>query len=179
MNRRSFRPTALAPLEERIALSHAGVAAHVSAHAMNVNATAHGTMTTTSPPKGMVGGSQNATLSGNSTIPKLGAVHLTGKLSDNASLAPPYSNTKGSITLTLNSRKATGSMTVSVNGPPTNLAAKAGTEQLSFTVTSASGAFASFLGDKGTATLSFHLKAKPHSNVSTGPFTLATSINVG
>lgn len=179
MNRRSFRPTALAPLEERITLSQAGVAAHVAAHAMTVTLTAHGTMTTTSPPKGQVGGSQEANLSGTSTVPKLGAVRLSGHLSSNGSLPPPSSDTHGTITLTLTSRKTPGSLTVSVSGKPTNLAAKAGTENLTFTVTGATGALSSYMGATGTAVLSFHMKAKPHSNVSSGPFTLTTSIHVG
>src|SRR5262245_34279385 len=135
MNRRSFRPTALAPLEERITLSHAAVAPHVAAHAMTVNATAHGTMTTTSPAQ--AGGSQNANLTGNSTLPKVGAVRLTGHLTSNGSLPPQSAKTTGTITLTLTSKKTPGSMTVAVTGPATNLAAKAGTEHLTFTVQSA------------------------------------------
>jgi hypothetical protein len=181
MKRRSFKPTALAPLEERITLSHAAVAPHVVAHAMTINATAHGTMTTTSPPKGQVGGSQKASLTGTSTLPRVGAVHLTGQLTSNGSLPPQFAKTTGTITLTLTSKKTPGSMTVSVTGPATNLAAKSGTEHLTFTVKSATGALSAYVGQHGTATLTFHTmpKPKPHANISTGPFTLTTSINVG
>lgn len=162
-------------MEERIALSHVGTLAQITPH-LQVSGTARGTAVVTSPPKGSVGGATTANLTGNAQLPQVGGVKLTGHLSSNPSLPPQFSGIQGTVTITANSRKAHGSVTLAVKGPAANLASS--TTPITFTVQSATGSFSSYIGQKGTGLLAIHTRARPHSNTSTGPFTLSLSIKI-
>lgn len=179
--RTSFRPSALdlGPLEERVVLSHAGVTAEIAAHAVNLTTTFRGRIVTTSPPAGEAGGSQIANLSGNSRIPKVGPARLNGSLTSNGSLPPPFSSTSGDITLTSGSRKAAGTVVLSLVGPPTDLASRTRTStNLTFVVKSATGVFAQYVGDEGSAVLTLQTRPRPRSTTSVGNFGLMLSIRV-
>lgn len=182
MNKRtSFRPTALdlGPLEERVVLSHVGVSAEVAAHAVTLAATFRGRIVTTNPPAGEAGASQTANLSGNARIPRLGPARLNGHLASNGSLPPPFSSTSGEVTLTSGSRKAAGTVVLSLVGPPTDLASKTRTStNFTFVVKSATGIFSQYVGDEGSAVLTLQTRPRPRSTTSVGNFGLTLSIVV-
>lgn len=172
--RKIFRFSDSWTLEDRIALSQAGVAAEI-ATAARLDATFHGKFTTR-PPVGL-GGPETATLNGTARVHHgRGVLHLRGFLKSNGSLAPPYSNMSGELVLT-GANPLHGALVLEVTGPPTNLAPpESTTTNLSYTVLSAWENFARLHIRPGTADLTLHTRlvppGTPNGGVTHGTFTL-------
>lgn len=175
MTRRNvFRPDALGLLEDRVALSHAGVA-EMAPHAQPVNAIFRGRVRTTSA--GEAGSAQEAILVGG-TIRRDGVYRIVGDLNDNGSLAPPFSDLKGTITLISVSRRFPGMAVTATEGPATDLAPRTRTSTpTTSTVTKATGVFADFLGQHGTGILTLRTRPTRDPHVSVGRFILTAHIS--
>jgi len=164
----SFRPTALSPLEDRLALSHFGIApaalihhiprsvAPVTGHVLVLNGTISGTFVTTlnplflgtpSPVSNPVAGT-TTTFRGSGTITGLGQVEVTGSLVTTATALGPRMTVE---TFTLTS--AQGSVTLQLKnflGSPTPA-------ETSFSIINATGGFQ---GDTGTGTADLQMITK-------------------
>lgn len=175
MRRRNrFRPSALGQLEDRITLSHASVA-EMTPQAQLVNAVFRGRALTTS--SGAAGSTQDTTLSGGA-VRRDGVYRVVGALSENGSLAPPFSGLNGTITLISVSRRFPGVAIEEVEGPVAKLAPSTRTSTpIRFQVTRATGVFAQFLGADGTGILTLQTRPRRGSNVSFGRFTLTVTVN--
>lgn len=141
-------------LEDRVVLSGVGAAAEVAGAAVqpqNLRATFRGRYLTTLPSG--LGGGESAQLNGAATIAQAGRIRLSGTLSSNGSLPPPFSGTQGTLTV-VGSRRLPGSATLAVTGPTSDLSPNARTfTRLTFTVTSASGKFSPLLHQDGEVDL--------------------------
>lgn len=175
MKRRiAFRPSALGQLEDRIALSHAGVA-EIAPHAQAVSASFRGRVRTDTPSD--AGSQQTATLTGMAQIRKFGVLRISGTLGSNGALPPPFSNTSGSLTLTSGSRRAPGTAVLEVTGPAANLAPRTRSAiNLTFSVSSATGIFSQYVGAEGTGVLTLQTRPRRGTTLSLGNFTLSASI---
>src|SRR4051794_27522504 len=170
--KRSFRPSEQWNLEDRIALSTASVAAEVlSASAAVIPTTGlkanfSGRYTTLASTG--IGGGEKALLSGSANIAKVGRLTIAGDLSSNPALAPPSSNTKGTLIVTSKTRP--GTVVLALSGAPSDLSPQARTTTvLSFTVKSATGQLAPLSGIHGTAILTL---APKHGGIPHGQFKL-------
>jgi hypothetical protein len=181
---RSFRPTALSPLEDRLVLSQVGIAppalvhhvhhfaASVPAHVLALNGTLSGTFVTTLNPVSSQAAGTTTTFQGSGTIIGLGQVKVTGLLETLASTSGQRSTVE-SFTFTTTK----GSITIRV----TNSAPKPGTPNTvvsSFSIVKATGAFQGAT-DAGTADLQLISKAIKVSppTVAQGVFTLTLHSN--
>jgi hypothetical protein len=156
---RSFCPTALSPLEDRVALSHAGIAPaalvqsipqfspSVQGHALALNGTISGTFVTTRIP-GPVSNPAAGTMTtfqGSGTITGLGKVEVTGSVvTSGGALGAPSSVETFTLTTTQ------GSVTLELKTSPNSAAT-------STTVFSIVGATGAFQGDTGTGTAELQL----------------------
>jgi hypothetical protein len=181
---RSFRPTALSPLEDRLALSHRGmalpalvhhvhhVAASVPVHVLALNGTASGSFVTTLNPVSSQAAGTTTTFQGTGMIIGLGQVKVTGLLETLTSTSGQRSTVE-SFTFTTTQ----GSITIQL----TNSAPKPGTPntvQASFSIVNATGAFQGAT-DAGTADLQLISEAISDSppTVAQGVFTLTLHSN--
>jgi hypothetical protein len=152
LKRRAFRPSALSQLEDRVVLSHIGLARpalvhHIqpimpaaTAQVLSLNGSISGTFVTT---RSLVGGAVSGTTTtfqGSGTISGLGAVQVSGSLSTVLSVAGQKSSVE---TFTLTTSKGSVTIELSKSAPAPG---KPGTVESSFAIVNATGAFA---GDKG------------------------------
>lgn len=169
-----FRPSETWVLEDRIALSSGGGSAAlvspISLHGLR--ATFHGQFLTSLPTE--PGASEQAGLSGQSSLPRIGTIRTAGSLTSNGSLAPGFSKTTGA--LTFQGRQAGGSMTIRLNGPATDLApSQPTTTTFSYQVVGATGGFSPLAGGHGIAQLTLRTRPAHHrfpTPVAHGHFTL-------
>jgi hypothetical protein len=145
-----FTPSESWVLEDRVVLSHAG-SAGIVAMASNpppLRASIHGALTTVVP--GSLGGAQAATIVGSTTVAGVGTVSLAGRLSENGSLPPQFARTAGVVVV----NSPVGLAVIVLSGPAGSLApTKLTTERLTFTVATATGALAPYIGARGIANL--------------------------
>jgi hypothetical protein len=181
---RSFRPTALSPLEDRVVPSHVGVASAalvqpvnqlatpVSQHVLALNGTVKGTFVTTITPGANGTAGTTTTFNGSGTITGLGQVSVTGSQVTLFS-ATGLVSTVDTFTLT----PATGSVTIQFtraasipSTPPSTVS--------SFSIVKATGAFQGDIGI-GTASLQTITELVPvvPPTVAKGVFTLTHSSN--
>ena len=160
---RSFRPTTLSPLDDRLALSQVGLAPAAllhqvrqsvvpeAGHELALNGTISGTFVTTPSPVSNAVAGFTTTFVGSGPITDLGQVEVTGTLETPASASGPRSRVE-----TFNLTTAQGSVTLRVN----DFAGSPATAQPSFSIVKATGVFA---GDTGTgaADLQFIREAIP------------------
>lgn len=172
--RNAFRPGALGQLENRVTLSHAGVA-EIAPHAQLVNALFRGRARTTSG--GEAGSARETTLVGG-TIRRDGVYRVVGALSDNGSLAPPFSGLTGTITLISVSRRFPGIAIEEIEGPVAKQVPSTRTSTpIMFKVIRTTGVFSDFLGAEGTGVLTLQTRPRRGTNVSLGRFTLSVTVN--
>jgi hypothetical protein len=176
---RSFRPTAVCPLEDRVVLSHVGIAptalvhpihhsaAPMSAHVLALNGTLSGTFVTTLNSARNLAAGTTTTFQGSGTIAGLGRVNVTGSLVKLVSPSGQLSTVE-SFTLTNSQGSVTIQLTKSAPIPSTPA-----TTQSSFSIIKATGAFQ---GDIGTGTAKLQtiteLIPVPPPTVARGVFTL-------
>jgi hypothetical protein len=181
---RSFHPTALSPLEDRVVLSSAGVAPTalvstlppvsppVSSNLLALNGTISGTFVTVAGTPTNASSGSTTIFQGSGTITGLGQVTVNGSLvsavspTGVVSLQETFtlSNAKGSVTIQL---------TKVVPSPSTT-----GVAAISFSIIKATGAFQGAV-DTGTATLQTITEAIPVTppSVAKGVFTLILKSN--
>jgi hypothetical protein len=152
----SFRPSALSPLEDRVVLSHGGIAqaalvqpvptggVPVSLHALALNGTISGTFVTTVGPVNGVAETITS-FKGSGTITGLGQVNVSGSL---VQVVSPTGQVSTFETFTLSTAK--GSISIQLTTSPSKTGTP-GLAQSSFTIIKATGAFQ---GDVGTGTAS-------------------------
>lgn len=171
---RSFRPSDISPLEDRIALSHTGASAEVAAAARVLTATFQGPYTTTTQ-FGVDTESAVAHLTGTGRVPGVGITSLSGSLSNNFVFPNRGFPTSGTLTVTAPTATG-GSMVVHVSGAYANLSPTVPEAiHLTFTVTKATGKFAQYAGDHGQVTLTL----VPTTPVSTGGGLSQTHVSHG
>jgi hypothetical protein len=162
-------------LERRAALSHAAEQVAVPA---GLHAAVHGPVTTVNQ-HGVDTRSEHARLRGSGRRPVLGAIRVAGVLNSNFVDVIRFPD-QGTLTLT--SARRPGSLTLSLSGPPSDLAPiNRQTTRLTFTVSKATGELASFLGAQGTADLILVTKSSTPLNPSLmsksrGTFTLVLTV---
>ncbi len=183
---RSFHPTTLTALEDRVVLSQVAPAptalvqpvtnppVPLPGHVLSLNGTISGTFVTTTNSPISLGNGTTTTFQGSGTITGLGQVNVTGSL---VTLISPSGQITTQETFTLTN--AEGTVTIQIN----QLSAVLGTPQTAsspftivkapFTIVKATGAFQ---GDTGTGTANLQMFAElvpvnPPS-VSRGVFTL-------
>ena len=176
---RSFCPTALSPLEDRVVLSQLGIApaalvqpipqsaAPVPQHLLALNGTISGTFVTTLNSANNPAAGTTTTFQGSGTITGLGQVNVTGSL---VKLVGPTGQLSTVETFTLTA--AQGSVTIEL----TNSAPKPGSPspaQSSFSIVRATGVFQGAI-DTGTASLQTITELVPVSppTLARGVFTL-------
>lgn len=156
-----FRPSESWVLEDRVALTVGGgsaiAASAISLHGLT--ATFHGKFATIVPTG--VGGTEQANLVGQSSLPRIGRVSFGGYLRSNGSLPPHFARTSGPLTFTTG--RNAGSLTVKLTGPPSDLApSRPTTTHLTFQVVKATGKFAAALDGHGTADLTLRTRPGRH-----------------
>jgi hypothetical protein len=181
---RSYRPTALSSLEDRLALSQLGIApsalvhhvhhfaASVPAHVLALNGTLLGTFVTTLNPVSSQAAGTTTTFQGSGKIIGLGQVNVTGVRETLVSTSGQRSTVE-SFTLT----NAQGSITIQVTNSAPNPVTPI-TVESSFSIVKATGAFQ---GDTGAGTADLQLiseaiKVTPPT-VARGIFTLTLHSN--
>jgi hypothetical protein len=183
----SFRPTALSPLEDRLALSHVGTAPaalvhhiHRSAsltppsHVLGLNGTISGTFVTRIGNAGNVTASTTTTFTGSGMIKGIGDVKVSGTLSRTVTpTGQPIVFESFTITT------ATGSVTLQLTNPvskPSNPP----TLESKFSIVKATGAFQ---GDTGTGVADLQLFTEAINTVppvvAKGNFTLTLRSGTG
>ena len=181
---RSFHPTALSPLENRVVPSHSGVAPAalvqtlppvsppVSSNALALNGTITGTFVTTAGTATNASSGSITTFQGSGTITGLGQVRVSGSL---VSVVSTTGQVSSQETFTLSN--AQGSVAIQLTkvipSPSTS-----GTTVTSFSIIKATGAFQRAT-DTGTATLQTITEAIPVTppTVAKGVFTLTLKSN--
>jgi hypothetical protein len=178
---RSFRPTALSLLEDRVVLSHVGIAplvhhvqplaSPVSAHVLALNGTLSGTFVTTLNSGSNLAGT-TTTFQGSGTITGLGQVNVTGSL---MKLVSPSGQLSAVETFTFTT--AQGSVTIQLT-KPASVPSTPATALSSFSIVKATGAFQGDIG-AGVANLQTITELVPVSppTVARGVFTLKLSSN--
>jgi hypothetical protein len=179
---RSFSPTALNPLEDRVVLSQLGVAPAAlvqalpptspPAHLLALNGTITGTFVTTKNAPTNLGTGTTTIFQGSGTITGLGDVSVTGSL---VTLVSP----KGQISIvdTFTLTAAQGSVTIQLTNPAATSGSPS-TAQSSFSIVKATGAFQGAV-DTGTASLQAITELVPVSppTLARGVFTLTLKSN--
>ena len=116
-------------------------------------------------------------MTGTSRVSGAGAVNLAGEITNNWVNLRNFPDVG---TLTLTSKTHAGTLTLSVTGPHSNLAPTSPTTvHLTFSITKATGQYASYQGHTGTADLTMVTKgpAGLHlTRVNHGTFTLALTV---
>jgi hypothetical protein len=151
--RRAFRPADLSTLEDRLAPSSLAPAHVLDLTAERASSTVHGTYATTSH-FGVDTISSVASLKGTGTFLKLGAVDLSGSLSN--TFVVPFYKGPTSGTIVLNSARGIGALTVLVTGHNADLApTQSSSFSLTFTVVKATGQWTADLGAHGSIAVTF------------------------
>jgi hypothetical protein len=152
---RSFRSSGSWSLEDRIALSQAGAVAEVASATTPTlphTATFHGVYATTEQ-SGVNAQLFETHLRGSSQIAQVGNVHVSGSLKNDVVTATKQ-NSKTEGTLVIYGAVGKGRLVLDVTGKFAKLDPTAKEKvPLTFTVKSATGAFASFAHGKGTVEL--------------------------
>lgn len=181
---RSFCPTALSPLEDRVVPTQLGIAPTalvqtlppssppVSQHVLALNGTISGTFVTTNNSANNPAAGTTTTFQGSGTITGLGQVSVTGSIAKTTSPAGQLSTVE-TFTLTTTQGSVTIQLTNSTPTPSTST-----TAQNSFSIVKATGAFQGAI-DTGAASLQTITELVPVSppTVARGVFTLTLKSN--
>jgi hypothetical protein len=180
---RSFSPTALSPLEDRVVLSQVGIAPAalvqslppstppVPQHVLSLNGTISGTFVTTNNSANNPAAGTTTTFQGSGTITGLGQVSVTGSLVTMKSLSGQLSTVE-TFTLTA----AQGSVTIQLSKPTSGTSSAA---PASFSIVKATGAFQGAV-DTGSASLQTITELVPVSppTLGRGVFTLTLKSSI-
>jgi hypothetical protein len=149
-------------------LSHAAAPAEV-ALSPSVGLVVHGTIMTTLPRPGLLGGGYTGKLVGTGDGSTFGRTHVTIDLRSNATTSPTSPRTNGTMIVRSADHKR-GETTMSLQAFAF-YDLRSGTVPLSFTTETATGAFAHAVGSTGT--LELIIKTEPgHDGIAEGTFTM-------